>query len=120
MKLAMAVSLIMLFQACVSTGSSGIRRDPDLIVAEELADHPTMTLLDAIRQLRPFWLNRSSVPGSVVIDGGAPESSIILTTLRADQVQSVRYHSPGDATVRWGLRSGGLIEISTRGSGGGG
>ena len=127
MRLLIAVSIIMLAQACVSTGGSdGIRRDPDLIVAEELANHPTMSLLDAIRQLRPRWMNvrgvpESGVPESVVLDGGAPEPATILGALRADQVQSVRYHSPADATMRWGLGfPRGLIEVSTLGSGGGG
>ena len=122
MRLVIAVSLLMLAQACVSTGSGdGIRRDPDLIVAEELANHPTMRLLDAIRQLRPNWINVRGVPESVVLDGGAPEQATILGALRADQVESVRYHSPADATMRWGLGfPRGLIEVSTLGSGGDG
>ena len=128
MKLAIAVSLIMLFQACVSTGSGdGVRRDRDLIVAEELANHPTMMLADAIRQLRPRWMNPRDAPAlagatvPVVVDGGVPQGWMILDTLRADQVQSVRYHSAGDATMRWGTGfPNGLIEVSTMGSGGGG
>ena len=122
MKTVIASSLIMLAQACVSTGSGdGIRRDPNLIVAEELANHSTMRLLDAIRQLRPSWINVRGVPESVVLDGGAPEQATILGALRADQVHSVRYHSPADATMRWGLGfPRGLIEVSTLGSGGGG
>ena len=128
MKLAIAVSLIMLFQACVSTGSGdGIRRDRDLIVAEELANHPTMMLADAIRQLRPRWMDPRDLPAlagatvPVVVDGGVPQGWMILDTLRADQVQSVRYHSAADATMRWGMGfPNGLIEVSTMGRGGGG
>ncbi|MDE0357310.1 MAG: hypothetical protein OXN92_06155 [Gammaproteobacteria bacterium] len=122
MRLVIAASIIMLAQACVSTGSSnGIRRDPDLIVAEELANHSTMMLLDAIRQLRPRWINLRSIPQSVVVDGGAAQSKAILETLGADQVRWVRFHSPADATMRWGIGfQNGLIEVSTMGSGGGG
>jgi len=126
MKLAIAVSLIMLFQACVSTGSGdGVRRDRDLIVAEELVNHPTMMLSDAIRQLRPRWMNpRDALAGAtvpVVVDGGVPQGWMILDTLRPDQVQSVRYHSAADATMRWGTGfPNGLIEVSTMGSGGDG
>ena len=128
MRLVMAASLIVLAQACVSTGSGdGVRRDPDLIVAEELANHPTMMLADAIRQLRPRWMNPRDAPAlagatvPVVVDGGVPQGWMILDTLRADQVESVRYHSAADATMRWGTGfPNGLIEVSTLGSGGGG
>lgn len=119
MRLVIAVSIIMLAQACVSTGSSdGIRRDPDLIVAEELADYSTLMLADAIRQLRPRWMNvRGSATGStvpVVMNGGAPQDWTILETLRPDQVASVRFHSAADATMRWGTGfPNGLIEVST-------
>ncbi|MCY4647066.1 MAG: hypothetical protein OXE73_09335 [Gammaproteobacteria bacterium] len=125
MKLAMALSLIMLCSACVSTGSSdGTRRDPDLILAEELADYSTMRLTDAIRQLRPRWMSvRGSATGSavpVVMDGGVPQDWAILDSLRPDQVQSIRFHSAADATMRWGTGyPNGLIEVLTlRGRGG--
>ena len=125
MRLVIAASIIMLAQACVSTGSSdGIRRDPDLIVAEELANYSTMMLADAIRQLRPRWMNPRDAPAfagatvPVVVDGGVPQGWMILDTLRPDQVQSVRYHSAADATMRWGTGfPNGLIEVSTMGSG---
>ena len=117
--LVMAVSLIMLAQACVSAGSGdGTRRDPDLILAEELADYPTMRLTDAVRQLRPRWMSvRGSATGSavpVVMDGGAPQDWAIMDSLRPDQVQSIRFHSAADATMRWGTGfPNGLIEVTT-------
>ena len=53
----------------------GPRRDPDLIVSEELAGYSTMMLADAIRQLRPRWMSvRGSATGNtvpVVMDGGS-------------------------------------------------
>ena len=125
MRIPIASSLILLAQACVSTaGSDGIRRDPDLIEADELANHSTMMLGDAIRQLRPRWMNvRGSAMGSavpVVMDGGVPQDWAVLETLRPNEVHSVRYHNPGDATMRWGTGfPNGLIEVSTlRGRGG--
>ena len=125
MKLVMAVSLIMLAQACASTGGGGdgIRRDPDLIVAEELAEHSTMMLSDAIRQLRPRWMRARGAPSiefggdrsvAVVLDGSGPQDWAILDSLRPDQVQSVRYHSAADATMRWGTGfPNGLIEVTS-------
>ena len=121
MRLVIAVSIIMLAQACVSTGAGdGVRRDPNLIVAEELANHATMMLADAIRQLRPRWMNPRDLPAlagatvPVVVDGGVPQNWMILDGLRAAEVQSVRYHNSGDATMRWGTGfPNGLIEVST-------
>ena len=131
MKLGMTVSLIMLVQACVSTGvgGDGVRRDPDLIVAEELVNYSTMMLADAIRQLRPRWLRVRGAPSiefggdrtvAVVLDGGAPQDWSILDSLRPDQVQSVRYHNAADATMRWGTGfPNGLIEVTSMRGGGG-
>jgi hypothetical protein len=129
MRLLLAMPLIMLAEACVSAeGSSGIRRDPDLIVAEELAEHSTMMLADAIRQLRPRWLRVRGAPSiefggnrtvAVVVDGGAPQDWAILDSLRPDQVQSVRYHNASDATMRWGTGfPNGLVEVTTMRGGG--
>ncbi len=125
MRLVIAVSIIMLAQACVSTGGSDrVRRDPDLILADELANYSTMMLGDAIRQLRPRWMNvRGSAMGSavpVIMDGGVPQDWMVLEAIRPNQVHSVRYHNPGDATMRWGTGfPNGLIEVSTlRGRGG--
>ena len=130
LRLVMAVSLIMLAQACVSSGGAdGVRRDPELIVAEELANYSTMMLADAIRQLRPRWMNVRGAPSvefggdrsvPVVLDGGAPQGWGILESLRPDQVESVRFHSAADATMRWGTGfPNGLIEVSTMRGGGG-
>lgn len=130
LKLVMAVSLIMLAQACVSTsnGEGGIRRDPDLIVAEELDNYSTMMLADAIRQLRPRWLAVRGAPSiefggdrtlGVVLDGGAPQHWSILESLRPDEVSSVRFHNASDATMRWGTGyPNGMLEVTTRGGGG--
>ena len=103
--------------------SRDIRRDPDLIVAEELANYSTMMLADAIRQLRPRWMRVRAAPSiefggdhttAVVVDGGAPQDWGILDSLRPDQVHSVRHHSAADATMRWGTGfPNGLIEVTT-------
>ena len=106
-----------------------VRRDPDLIVAEELANYSTMMLADAIRQLRPRWMNVRGAPSvefggnrtvPVVVDGGAPQDWGILDSLRPDQVLSIRYHSAADATMRWGTGfPNGLIEVTSMRGGGG-
>ena len=105
-----------------------VRRDPSVIVAEEFANYSTMMLADAIRQLRPRWMNVRGAPSiefggdrrvPVVVDGGAPQDWGILDSLRPDQVQSVRFHSAADATMRWGTGfPNGLIEVLTMRGGG--
>ncbi len=178
MKLVLAVSLIMLAQACVSTPGDtpavrelretltgdqlaqvcaaggpvadapggaeasvlsaeeldhlcdrNVRRDPNVISTQELANYSTMMLADAIRQLRPRWMRVRGAPSvefggdrrvPVVLDGGAPQDWAILDSLRPDQVGSVRYHSAADATMRWGTGfPNGLIEVTTMRGGGG-
>ena len=106
-----------------------VRRDPSVIVAQELANYSTMMLADAIRQLRPRWMNVRGAPSiefggdrrvPVVVDGGAPQDWAILDSLRPDQVQSVRFHSAADATMRWGTGfPNGLIEVTSMRGGGG-
>ena len=106
-----------------------VRRDPSVILAQELANYSTMMLADAIRQLRPRWMNVRGAPSiefggdrrvPVVLDGGAPQDWGILDSLRPDQVQSVRFHSAADATMRWGTGfPNGLIEVTTMRGGGG-
>ena len=105
-----------------------VRRDPSVIVAEEFANYSTMMLADAIRQLRPRWMNVRGAPSiefggdrrvPVVVDGGAPQDWGILDSLRPNQVQSVRFHSAADATMRWGTGfPNGLIEVVTMRGGG--
>lgn len=106
-----------------------VRRDPNVIVAEEFVNYSTMMLADAIRQLRPRWMNVRGAPSiefggdrrvPVVVDGGAPQDWGILDSLRPDQVQAVRFHSAADATMRWGTGfPNGLIEVTTMRGGGG-
>ena len=52
-----AFGLATALAACSSTGgSSGPRRDPNLITAEELSEYATLSALDVVRRLRPRWL----------------------------------------------------------------
>ena len=106
--------------ACASGGSGerGPRRDPNLITAEELADFSTVSALDAIRRLRPRWLQgRGNMRPRLVLDG-ARMSSLEdgLQSVQAASVRTMRYHSASDATMRFGTNYiGGAIEVITRG-----
>lgn len=107
--------------ACASGGGSGEggpRRNPNLITAEELVDFPTLNALDAIRRLRPRWLQgRGNLRPTVVVDGARMTNlEDALQSVQAAAVRTMRYMSASDATMRFGTNFvGGAIEVITRG-----
>ena len=117
--LVVAFGLATALAACSSGGgSSGPRRDPNLITAEELAEYSTLTALDAIRRLRPRWLqSRGQTSAQVIQDGarlGDPENA--LRSMPVSDIEQMRYLSASDATMRYGTNyPGGAIEITSRG-----
>ena len=109
--------------ACSSTGgSSGPRRDPNLITAEELSEYATLSALDVVRRLRPRWLTgRGQGTGGmnrpqVMQDGarlGDPENA--LRAISVSDVESIRYLNASDATMRYGTNfPGGAIIVTSR------
>ena len=107
--------------ACASAGGSndgGPRRDPNAITAEELVDFATTNALDAIRRLRPRWLQgRGNLRPMVVVDGARMTNlEDALQSIQAASVRTMRYMSATDATMRFGTNFlGGAIEVVTRG-----
>ncbi len=107
--------------ACASgggSGDSGPRRDPNLITAAELVDYPTINALDAIRRLRPRWLQgRGNLRPQVVVDGARMTNlEDALQSVQAASVRTMRYMNASDATMRFGTNYvGGAIEVITRG-----
>jgi len=110
--------------ACSSTGgtSSGPRRDPNLITAEELSEYATLSALDVVRRLRPRWLTgRGQGSGGmnrpqVLQDGarlGDPDNA--LRSIAVSDIESIRYLSASDATMRYGTNfPGGAIVVTSR------
>ena len=107
--------------ACATAGGStdgGPRRDPNVITAEELVDFSTTSALDAIRRLRPRWLQgRGNLRPTVVVDGARMTNlEDALQSIQAASVRTMRYMSASDATMRFGTNFlGGAIEVTTRG-----
>lgn len=114
--------------ACASgggqTGQASPRRDPNVITAEELATTSASNLFDAIRQLRPRWLDRA---GPTTLSGQFDYSIMVYT----DRIQfgstdmlrqipvglpaSVRYYSASEAQGEFGVGNlQGAIQIVTR------
>ena len=117
--LVVAFGLATAFAACSSGGgSSGPRRDPNLITTEELAEYTTLSALDVIRRLRPRWLqSRGQTSAQVIQDGarlGDPQNA--LRSMPVSDIAEMRFLSASDATMRYGTNyPGGAIEITSRG-----
>jgi hypothetical protein len=127
MRLGIVVALLTL--AC-ATGSSGNSADSkssdrhsrDLITAEELASSKARNVYDAIRELRPSFLqahrtaSTSPVTARVYVDGTPlGEGLEILRQMRPDDVTEIRYLSGPDATQRFGTgNAAGAILVKTK------
>lgn len=118
---AVAFGLITLGAACASGGAGreegAPRRDPNLITAEELADYHNLDCHDAVRRLRPRWLQSRAGDPIVVRDGShLGPASEYLAQIRVGQVASIRYLSATEATMRFGTGvQGGAIVVTTVG-----
>ena len=115
--------------ACASaggsqTGQASPQHDPYVLTAAELATSNTSNLFDAIRQLRPRWLERlgpTTFSGQqeysimVFMDRirfGAPD---MLRQVPVSLPQSVRYFSASEAQAEFGVGNlQGAIQIVTR------
>ena len=117
--LAVAFGLVTLGAACASGGGGerAPRRDPNLITAEELADYHNLDCHDAVRRLRPRWLQSRAGDPTVVRDGSRlGPASEHLAQIRVGQVASIRYLSATEATMRFGTGvQGGAIVVTTVG-----
>lgn len=118
-----AFGLATALAACSSTGgSSGPRRDPNLITAEELSEYATLSALDVVRRLRPRWLTgRGQGSGGmnrpqVIQDGarlGDPDNA--LRSIAVSDLEELRFLSASDATMRYGTNfPGGAIVVTSR------
>jgi len=107
--------------ACASGGGGGggpdrPRRSANLITAEELAEFSTYTAQDAIRRLRPRWLTtRGDGYPQIIIDGARMGSPDALSSISVSDVESMRFLSAADATMRFGTNfPNGAIEVTSR------
>ena len=109
-------SLVLLFltgcaSAPAASGSSS-RAGGDVITRAELADPSLVgsTVVDAIRRLRPRFLNersgglRGASEGAMVsLNGGPPGELSELSRVEIGDVQEIRYLTTADANLRFGL-----------------
>jgi len=121
-----AVITTLAFSGCATGGGSStsdVRRDPNLITAEELAEFSTGTAQDAVRRLRPSWLrSRGTISGGgnaslprVFVDGRDYGSTNSLGDFNVDSVAELEFMSATDATTRYGTGyAGGIIHLRTK------
>lgn len=105
--------------ACASGGgggSDGPRRDANLITSQELAEYTTLTAHDVIRRLRPRWLRaRGGGAPQLIMDGARLGNLDSLSTISVADVESLRFLSAADATMRFGTNfPNGAIEVVSR------
>jgi hypothetical protein len=125
MKAILAVALLVVAAGCATGGSGSNGGDRNVITAEQIAETSAMTAYDAIRTLRPRFLqsrgptslqNASATLPVVYLNSmrmGPPET---LQSIPARDVILVRYLSPADATTRYGTdHQGGVLEVTTSG-----
>ena len=117
-----ALGVTSLGAGCASGGGGGEdggpRRDPNMLTAEDLVPYANLTCLEAVRQLRPRWLqDRGGTQTPIVFRDGnrMGQAASVLSNIRASDVESLRYYSARDAVTRYGATvTGGAIEVTTR------
>lgn len=116
------LSLALLLSAAGCGGGSGAAparpagSSADRIVEEELTTLHQLSALEAVRRLRPRWLQtRTGSPPRVHVDGNPIGTSENLNSLRAADVQEMLYLNAADATTRFGTNYiSGVILVTTR------
>jgi hypothetical protein len=115
------LAVVILGSACASSGQPGQsrpRRNSNLITREELSELSVSTAYEAVRRLRPGWLQGRGRSGLPVVYrnnsrwGGDPRS---LESIQINAISEMRFLNARDATTRYGTGfSGGVILVVTR------
>lgn len=97
-------------------GDSTPRGSATRIVETELATVTQLDVYAAIQRLRPAWLRtRTGTPPMAHVDGNILGTADMLQSVRASDVQEVRFMSASDATTRFGTNyANGVILVTTR------
>lgn len=114
----LAFGLSAALAACATSGSggsSGPRRNANRITTEELTDVSTLSALDAIRRLRPQWLQGNRARAVVVHDGARVGDQSYLENVAASSIGSMRFMTASDATMQYGTGfPNGAIVLTSR------
>lgn len=114
---ALALAAVIASLACAAgTQSGSSARRSNLITAEEILRVEVSTAYDAVRRLRPQWLQgRGGDRPVVYVDGQRRGSLNELELILPGDVAQMRFMSASDATTRYGTNHpGGAILVMTR------
>lgn len=117
---AVSLALVLGVTGCAGTGGGGMSRpagsSSDRIVEAELETLHQFSALEAVRRLRPRWLQtRTSVLPQVHVDGNRVGAAENLNSLRASDIQEMRFLNAADATTRFGTNYvSGVILVTTK------
>ena len=111
--------------ACASgtPGAGPAPRSSRVISRAELDRAPGTSVFDAVRQLRPTWLNRPLTPSGsgtnpimAYVDGQQYGTADELRNVPTEQVERIEFISATDATTRFGTgHASGAILVITKG-----
>ena len=120
------LALCVALGACASSGGAGAgapRSSSSSIGTEELQQDGAMDLFTLIQRRRPQWLQSRTATTAqgrqqiaVILDGVRQQGSAeVLRSMRAGEVQEVRFLNARDATTRYGTdMTAGAIEVVTK------
>lgn len=101
-----------------------MRRDADIITADEISTASGQTVFEVVRALRPAWLRRSRPTAMmqqnesellVYVDGARFGDVESLRQIAPSTVQNIRYYSSSAAQAKFGPGNlQGAIEVTTK------
>ena len=110
--------------ASAGSGSSGSRRDSNLITAEDIAGIPATNAYEAVERLRPLFLRsrgKTSIntPNTqyptVYVDGVRYGDIYSLRNILAPHVHDIRFYNGAESGARFGLQNtAGVIEVKMK------
>ena len=117
----LALALVLGAPGCAGAGGGGGTSRPagsssDHIVEAELETLHQLSALEAVRRLRPRWLQtRTGAPPQVHVDGNPVGNVENLNSLRVADIQDMRFLNAADATTRFGTNYvSGVILVTTK------
>ncbi|NNM32400.1 MAG: hypothetical protein HKO53_05015 [Gemmatimonadetes bacterium] len=118
-RFASAGALVWVAACATGGGQVAPRSDANWLTREELSQYPVVDVLNAIRRLRPRWLQARGVSAAMdpvpFLDGARLDDLDALRRILVDDVESIEYVNPSDATMRYGTGfPGGAIEVTGR------
>lgn len=117
----LAVMILWMGATGCASGGTASSSDRSVITREDLVAFSGQTCMDAVRRLRPMWLQVRSVTVSgahrpaVFLDGTPFGDMYALNQIMTAEVVELRYVTPADATTRFGTGyPGGAILVFTK------